>query len=441
MSLIVGGMRGGGVWMSGGGAAQSYSQIVRGIAPSSLLAHWRLNEGAGLVAFDSSGAGRHGAYSAGVVVGNELFLDGYPAPVLDGDDAVNIYSTSLRDAFSGAEGSVSLWVKPASLAVWTNATTEYLLALFVDGNNQLEVTKPSSTARAVRSGYKAGGTSETLWNHPFITAAWYHVLVTWSKTNERVRLYINGRASSTHQSDTLGTWVGNLSSTSTALGAVTSTGSMGMRGALAHGAIWDTELTAAQALALVSPLLTDRGLFIVGDSKSTTSYAWPQQLTGRLNELGPYNYVESPARFAVGGYTAATMHTYIDANLAAASGTAHTVTINLGANDADNPMVEATWKADLVGIIDPIRAKWPSAKIYIAKPWRQNFDTECDTLAGWIDDVIATYASGVYDGPDERTWLEGGDDGATYTTDGIHYSAAGVIECASQWRTAIGANP
>jgi len=43
-----------------------------------------------------------------------------------------------------------------------------------------------------------------------------------------------------------------------------------------------------------------------------------------------------------------------------------------------------------------------------------------------------------YLGHDERVWLEGGDDGATMTTDGRHYSAAGQAECAAQWRSVIG---
>lgn len=439
--MHVGNMHGGGVWMSGGGGGVPYFSRVLGIAPSNLLAYWRLNEGAGLVAFDSSGNNRNGAYSAGVVVGSELFLDGYPAPVLDGDDVVNVYSTSLRDAFNGAEGSMAIWVKPANLDVWTNETTEHLFNFYADNNNRAEAYKPGFGSRLIGGEYRAGGTTETPGHTNFVTAAWYHVLLTWSKTNERVRVYVNGYPASSYQSDTLGTFAGQLASTVTTLGALTNTGTNGIRGALAHAALWDTELTATQALALVTPVLTDRGLFVVGDSKSTSSYKWPEQLRSRLNELGPYNYQETPTRFATGGYTAANMHTYIDANLAAESGTAHTVTINLGANDVNSVPAEATWKADMVGIIDPIRAKWPSAKIYIAKAGRQGFATECNTLAGWIDDVIALYASGVYAGPDERDWMEGGDDYATYTTDGTHYSATGVIECASQWRTIIGANP
>jgi hypothetical protein len=39
---------------------------------------------------------------------------------------------------------------------------------------------------------------------------------------------------------------------------------------------------------------------------------------------------------------------------------------------------------------------------------------------------------------DERVWLEGGDDGATMTTDGVHYSSAGQTACAAAWQTVLG---
>jgi len=34
--------------------------------------------------------------------------------------------------------------------------------------------------------------------------------------------------------------------------------------------------------------------------------------------------------------------------------------------------------------------------------------------------------------------LSGGDDGATYTSDGVHYSNAAQTVCAAQWMTAMG---
>lgn len=59
-------------------------------------------------------------------------------------------------------------------------------------------------------------------------------------------------------------------------------------------------------------------------------------------------------------------------------------------------------------------------------------------MAGWIDAIIADYPGRCYAGHDERIWLEGGDNGATMTYDGTHYSAAGQAECVNQWKTILG---
>lgn len=132
------------------------------------------------------------------------------------------------------------------------------------------------------------------------------------------------------------------------------------------------------------------------------------------------------------------MKTYVDANLSSLTQKIKRVTINLGANDVGALPAEATWKANLISIIDSLRAHSPGVLIHIARVWRRSFLTECNTLAGWIADVVALYPSGVYVGMDERIWLENGDDGATYTVDGIHYSAAAEPIAAAQWMTAFG---
>lgn len=174
----------------------------------------------------------------------------------------------------------------------------------------------------------------------------------------------------------------------------------------------------------------------MGDSK-TAGDDWVGLLVGDLTDAQGVEWIERAPRGAVAGYTAADWAAAIDSHLALVTGTANIVTINLGANDVSSLPVEATWKADMTGIIDALLAKWPSANIYIARPWRQGEDTDCDTLAGWIDDIVATYASGVYVGMDERVWLENGDNGATYTSDGIHYTADAQQVCADAWLAAF----
>ena len=179
----------------------------------------------------------------------------------------------------------------------------------------------------------------------------------------------------------------------------------------------------------------------MGDSK-TANFNWPLYLTRNLNISTAgrsENWQELTPRFGVAGYTTAQMKTKIDSDLASVTGTADKVSINLGANDVSALPAQATWKANMTSIVDSLRAKWPNCKIYIDRPWRQSYTTECNSLATWISDIVATYPSGVYVGTDERVWLENGDNGATYTTDGTHYTLpAGDLLCAQKKAQAMG---
>lgn len=113
------------------------------------------------------------------------------------------------------------------------------------------------------------------------------------------------------------------------------------------------------------------------------------------------------------------------------------ILVTLGANDVAGTLVEATWKADYLDILDRFHAAWPDAVVYLSRPWVRTPTTNLNTVAGWIADIQAARSTFVELGPDERVWLEGGDDGATNTTDGVHYSAAGQIAAAAAWYAVI----
>jgi lysophospholipase L1-like esterase len=179
-----------------------------------------------------------------------------------------------------------------------------------------------------------------------------------------------------------------------------------------------------------------RNILPVGDSK-TANYAWPEELCTSLTNATPYKWQESPARIAANNYTVAMRLADADADLAAASGTPQYIFINLGANDCTSLPAEATWKANYLALVDKYAAKWPGVPMYLTKPWRRTYDAACDTLAGWIDTVIAQRAF-LHPADDERGWMEGGDNGVTMTGDGIHYSSAGTTEKAAQMVTVLG---
>jgi len=110
-----------------------------------------------------------------------------------------------------------------------------------------------------------------------------------------------------------------------------------------------------------------------------------------------------------------------------------------GANDWSGGLpAEVTWEADYEAILDAIHAKWPTVRVYIMRPWDRGHDADAAIVSGWITTIQTARSSFVTVGPDEAVWLKGADNGATMTTDGVHYSAAGNAEAAIQWQAVLG---
>jgi lysophospholipase L1-like esterase len=175
----------------------------------------------------------------------------------------------------------------------------------------------------------------------------------------------------------------------------------------------------------------------IGDSKTAAegdaNGGWLKQLsTHSLNAR------EIPTRIALGGSTVAYWHENLPAALAAATGTPNEILINLSVNDDAVIMPdETTWKAQLTDELDWLHAKWASARIWVAKSWKRNDEVNQATFNTWKETVVASRSTFAWIGIDESTILPGADNGATMTTDGIHYSDAGEAAIAAAWRALI----
>lgn len=143
------------------------------------------------------------------------------------------------------------------------------------------------------------------------------------------------------------------------------------------------------------------------------------------------------------GETVALARTRIDADLATMLGP-ETVNVaqilfNLGVTSLGTMPPQATFESDYGYLLDALHTKYPAAIIYCARPWARGYGAAPDTMAGWIATVVAARSPWAQLGHDERVWLEGGDDGATMTTDGVHYTyPLGFATAAAQWMTAMG---
>lgn len=126
--------------------------------------------------------------------------------------------------------------------------------------------------------------------------------------------------------------------------------------------------------------------------------------------------------------------------LAQIASTPEYMLINIGANDVTALPTATQWKSYMREIYRTVHTKWPLCPIFDADTWRKNYDTESDTLATRRAELRAEpeFAPYVFRGVDERVFLKGSDDGATYTSDGLHPNGAGYLLTAQQWATALG---
>lgn len=211
----------------------SYRDRVLATRPDDLLAYWRLNEASGATVADSTGNGFHGAYN-GALWGRPGMGDGGTALGFDGiDDQIDVYSAGLSAAFKGATGSLLVWFKLYDLAA-----TRGLFYAQVNGSNYIFVY--ITTAGTLGVGYRAAGTTRyALTSALTWDTDWHQYLMTWSKPDDRVRQYLDGQAVGTDASS-LGTWAG-----APVAMLVGSSSSGVMRGSLAHAALWDVALDAA----------------------------------------------------------------------------------------------------------------------------------------------------------------------------------------------------
>lgn len=176
--------------------------------------------------------------------------------------------------------------------------------------------------------------------------------------------------------------------------------------------------------------------FIVGDSKAPYS-GWPTTFQ-RDSSTASVAWANAYPQCDIGSSTWAIMQGVIDARLALhISDNPTAVLANLGVNDVVTLPTEAALKTSVNYCLDAIHTKWPNATIYLARVWRRSYNAECDTIDTWFDDII-TSRSDTLAGPDERITIKADDDGNTMTTDGVHYSAAGIVAITAAWRTSLG---
>lgn len=163
------------------------------------------------------------------------------------NDVINIYSTDLNSFFNPAEGTAIFWAKPSSSGVWTDSTQRYLFIMQSDASNQLYVRK-QTTNNTLTIAYAAGGTSKTV-NDTSAPTGWFQLAITWSKTDDQLKVYLNGAQVGSTQTG-LGTWTGNLLSTANVIGAASTAGNVPWSGQMNDVRLYDRPLSASEISSL-----------------------------------------------------------------------------------------------------------------------------------------------------------------------------------------------
>ncbi len=229
-----------------------YALKVRSLDPDNLLGYWPMWEASGTTSVNFEGtSARDGTYS-NVTLAQTGIGDGNTCPSWNGTTSyTDMYSTSLRDAFDGGEGTLSCWLKVSGSGVWTDSAIRHVISLYADDNNRVVLFKRGA-ANGFSFWYYAGGTAETRNKASITTTDWAHVGITWSATADTVQPYWGGVAEGAAMTG-LGTWAGNLDSDETAIGARTiSSPTQVWDGYLAHFVLWKTPFSAAQMALLTT---------------------------------------------------------------------------------------------------------------------------------------------------------------------------------------------
>lgn len=222
----------------------SYVEKVRRTASSALIGYWPFNENDGTTAWDWGKAGGRNGTSSGVIPADKFLygLDGGPVYKFAASTYVSISVTALLAAFSGAEGTLSIWCNSLNYA----DSTERTLFYFRDAasNDYFNVMKYTDNKfYAIRNADGAGDKGPSI---AVTGSGWKHLAMTWSEVGDYIRLYIDGVSVGTPASS-IGTYVDAPTVMNIGAGDAYGTPWVGW---LQHAAIWNIPIPASDIVEL-----------------------------------------------------------------------------------------------------------------------------------------------------------------------------------------------
>lgn len=395
---------------------QYWQRIINLLGRQSIVAYWPLWETSGSIATDIINS-RNGSYNASIVLNGITSLAGKPAPTFPGTSGVNINVANAAASFPATEGTLMLWAKALNSGIWTDGQAKQLGYFFVNGNNYVAIQQ--SANNQLRCIYNAGGSFKQLTATSFPTG-WFHLAITWSVSNGRVRVYRNG-VQFFADLTSIGTWAGSIITALIGGGAVAA---QTWKGYESDAILLNRELTAVEIKNIVK-YVQWKGLSILGDSIANNIVeSWPEVVehTWQGGSSGLMDH-------ANGGDS---IMDNMDAQaLAAANDDANVIILAIGANDnnaGDMSALQAKYEENIV----KLKASNPHATIYsmnILPVWTDITGTTPVNKANIRTAIAAACVSQGITCWDTFTipWITAGQ-----TSDGVHPTAAGHATIATQ---------
>jgi hypothetical protein len=214
------------------------------------IAYWPLWEAAGSSA-ECLVNPVQAAGMAGVTWGQTGIGDGKTSALFDGaNDYGSVTAaplSALAAAFNPAEGTVLTWAKVSGAGVWSDGGNRQLFYTKYDTTNQLMIRK-STSENELYFYTRMGGTVKAV-QVSLSTVDWFCAAVTWSKTANQVKAFVNGVQQGSTQTG-LGTWNPANLIACWFIGSANSSPANVWDGNLAHQAIFDRALAPAELLDL-----------------------------------------------------------------------------------------------------------------------------------------------------------------------------------------------
>lgn len=177
----------------------------------------------------------------GASMGNAAFYDGLV-------DYCQLPAASLDGPFDPNLGTMMIWMRVFNAGVWTDGTSRVLFTLGVNSTNRILLYR-TATNNNFQFYMNAGGTVASR-DIVISSTAWNCYGLTWNKTSNRIRAYLNGVQQGADLVYT-GTWVGSLVNSQSQICATN--GGFFWHGYPSFLVLSSAEATAAQMLAAATP--------------------------------------------------------------------------------------------------------------------------------------------------------------------------------------------